>query len=67
MLEMARVGAQVLHPRAVERAKIPDCGESENTFDPEHEGTILKGADEMEIYRPVSGVTVDRIKLAWRF
>lgn len=61
MLEMARVGAQVLHPRAVELArkhKIPL--RVRNTFDPEHEGTILKGADEMEISRPVSGVTVDR-------
>src|SRR4030095_912371 len=61
MLEMARVGAQVLHPRAVELARkhrIPV--RVRNTFDPEHEGTILKGADDMEIYRPVSGVTVDR-------
>jgi len=61
MLEMARVGAQVLHPRAVELARkhsIPV--RVRNTFDPDHEGTILKGADEMEIYRPVSGVTVDR-------
>jgi aspartate kinase len=61
MLEMARVGAQVLHPRAVELARkhrIPL--RVRNTFDPEHEGTILKGADEMEISRPVSGVTVDR-------
>ena len=31
-----------------------------NTFDPDHTGTILRGADEMEIYRPVSGVTVDK-------
>jgi aspartate kinase len=61
MLEMARVGAQVLHPRAVELARkhrIPV--RVRNTFDPDHQGTILKGADEMEIYRPVSGVTVDR-------
>jgi aspartate kinase len=61
MIEMARVGAQVLHPRAVELARkhrIPV--RVRNTFDPDHEGTILKGADEMEIYRPVSGVTVDR-------
>ena len=61
MLEMARVGAQVLHPRAVELARkhgIPL--RVRNTFDPDHEGTILKGADEMEISRPVSGVTVDR-------
>ena len=61
MLEMARVGAQVLHPRAVELARkhgIPVRVRS--TFDPDHEGTTLKGADQMEIYRPVSGVTIDR-------
>ena len=61
MLEMARVGAQVLHPRAVELARkhrIPV--RVRNTFDPDNEGTMLKGADEMEISRPVSGVTVDR-------
>jgi aspartate kinase len=61
MLEMARVGAQVLHPRAVELARkhrIPV--RVRNTFDPDQEGTILKGVDDMEIYRPVSGVTVDR-------
>jgi aspartate kinase len=61
MLEMARVGAQVLHPRAVELARKHRIAvRVRNTFDPEHQGTILKGADEMEIYRPVSGVTVDR-------
>jgi aspartate kinase len=61
MLEMARVGAQVLHPRAVELArkhKLPL--RVRNTFDIEHEGTILRGAEDMEIYKPVSGVTVDR-------
>jgi aspartate kinase len=61
MLEMARVGAQVLHPRAVELARkhrIPV--RVRNTFDPDHEGTILKGADDMEIGRAVSGVTMDR-------
>jgi len=61
MLEMARVGAQVLHPRAVELARkhgIPV--RVRNTFDPGHPGTTLKGLEFMEIYRPVSGVTVDR-------
>ena len=61
MLEMARVGAQVLHPRAVELARKHRLPlRVRNTFDPEHEGTILIGADDMEISRPVSGVTVDR-------
>lgn len=61
MLEMARVGAQVLHPRAVELARKHRIRlRVRNTFDPDHEGTVLKGADEMEIGRAVSGVTVDR-------
>jgi aspartate kinase len=61
MLEMARVGAQVLHPRAVELARNNRMKvRVRSTFDPDFEGTVLKGADEMEIYRPVSGVTVDR-------
>ncbi|HEU4387762.1 MAG TPA: aspartate kinase [Blastocatellia bacterium] len=61
MLEMARVGAQVLHPRAVELARKHRLPlRVRNTFDPQHPGTILKGRDEMEIYRPVSGVTLDR-------
>jgi aspartate kinase len=60
MLEMARVGAQVLHPRAVELARKHGLRvRVRNTFNPEDEGTRLLGADEMEIYRPVSGVTVD--------
>ena len=61
MLEMARVGAQVLHPRAVELARKYGLRvRVRNTFNPDDEGTSLLGADEMEIYRPVSGVTVDR-------
>jgi aspartate kinase len=61
MLEMARVGAQVLHPRAVELARRYRVRlRVRNTFNPEHEGTELKGRQDMEIYRPVSGVTVDR-------
>ena len=61
MLEMARVGAQVLHPRAVELARKHGLRvRVRNTFNPDDEGTRLLGAGEMEIYRPVSGVTVDR-------
>lgn len=61
MLEMARVGAQVLHPRAVELARKHSLAvRVRNTFEPDHEGTVLIGAEKMEIYRPVSGVTVDR-------
>ncbi|HKG21499.1 MAG TPA: aspartate kinase, partial [Blastocatellia bacterium] len=61
MLEMARVGAQVLHPRAVELARRNRIKvRVRSTFNLDNEGTILLGADEMEISRPVSGVTVDR-------
>ena len=61
MLEMARVGAQVLHPRAVELARKNRLRvRVRSTFDLDHQGTILSGADEMEISRPVSGVTVDK-------
>src|SRR4030095_13855982 len=43
MLEMARVWAQVLHPRAVELARKHRMPvRVRNTFDPQHEGTILK-------------------------
>ncbi|HSO76773.1 MAG TPA: aspartate kinase [Blastocatellia bacterium] len=61
MLEMARAGAQVLHPRAVELARKHKIKvRVRNTFDPDNAGTTVTGADEMEIYRPVSGVTADR-------
>jgi aspartate kinase len=61
MLEMSRVGAQVLHPRAVELARQHRILlRVRNTFDPQHTGTVLKEVAEMEVYRPVSGVTLDR-------
>ncbi|HWN97984.1 MAG TPA: aspartate kinase [Blastocatellia bacterium] len=61
MLEMARAGAQVLHPRAVELARKHNIKvRVRNTFDPENSGTTVTGAEQMEIYRQVSGVTVDR-------
>ena len=61
MLEMARVGAQVLHPRAVELARKYHLPlRVRNTFAPDNEGTILRGDRKMELDRPVSGVTLDR-------
>lgn len=60
MLEMARVGAQVLHPRAVALARKHHLKlRVRNTFDPENEGTVLRRLEDMEIDRPVSGVTSD--------
>lgn len=60
MLELARVGANVLTPRAVEAAmthKIPVRVRS--TFKPADNGTLIIGADEMEIQKPVTGVASD--------
>jgi aspartate kinase len=60
--EMARLGAQVIHPRAVELARqYKVCLRVRNTFKPDHQGTIINGGgEEMEIYRTVSGVAVDK-------
>ena len=60
MLELARVGANVLHPRSVETAKqfnVPMRVRS--SFNHEDLGTLIIGVDSMEIYRPVSGVAAD--------
>lgn len=61
VLEMSRMGAQVIHPRAVELArqyKVPL--RVRNTFKPEHSGTLINGGSIMEIYRTVSGVAIDK-------
>jgi aspartate kinase len=61
VVEMARLGAQVIHPRAVELARQYRVQlRVRNTFKPEHEGTIIDGGEDMEIYRTVSGVAVDK-------
>lgn len=60
MLELARVGANVLHPRSVETAKqfsVPMRVRS--SFNLDNEGTLILGADTMEIYKPVAGVAED--------
>lgn len=60
MLELARVGANVLHPRSVETAKqfnIPMRVRS--TFNLNNSGTLIIGAKNMEIYKPVTGVAAD--------
>jgi len=66
MLELASLGAKVLHPRAVEVAKenkidLIVC--SSFSWTP---GTRLKEINNMEISRPVTGVAVDedQVKLA---
>lgn len=60
MLELARVGANVLHPRSVETAKqfnVPLRVRS--TFNLDNLGTLIIGAKDMEIYQPVTGVAAD--------
>lgn len=60
VLELARVGAQVLHPRAVEIAKEYNLQvRVRNTFKPEHTGTIINGDTTVERVRKVSGIAVD--------
>ena len=64
MLELARVGANVLHPRAVETAKqynVPVRVRS--TFKLDNLGTLIIGVDEMELHRPVAGVASDLSQL----
>ncbi|CAN5237220.1 aspartate kinase [soil metagenome] len=60
VLELARVGAQVLHPRAVELAKEYNLQlRVRNTFRPDHTGTIINGETTVERIRKVSGIAVD--------
>lgn len=60
MLELARVGANVLHPRSVETAKqfqVPMRVRS--SFKLDDLGTLIIGVENMEIYKPVAGVAAD--------
>ena len=61
VLEMARLGAQVLHPRSVELARQYGIKlRVRNTFKPEHPGTVIDGGGgDMELFRTISGVAVD--------
>ena len=64
MLELANVGANVLHPRSVETAKqfnVPIRVRS--SFNLENMGTLIKGVDDMELCKPVTGVAVDMSKV----
>lgn len=64
MLELARVGANVLHPRAVETAKqfnVPLRVRS--SFKLENKGTLILGVDDMELHKPVTGVAADLTQL----
>ena len=60
MLELARVGAQVLHPRAVETARQADVQiRVRSTFYPENTGTLVTESKQLEVNRVVSGIAAD--------
>lgn len=61
MLELASLGANVLHPRAVETAKqfqVPMRLRS--SFKLDDLGTLVIGVEKMEIYKPVTGLACDK-------
>ena len=60
MLELARVGANVLHPRSVETAKLFGVPmRVRSSFKLDDLGTLIIGVDEMELHKPVTGVACD--------
>ncbi len=64
MLELASVGANVLHPRSVETAKQFNVQiRVRSSFNLENMGTLIKGVNDMEICKPVTGVAVDMSKI----
>ena len=64
MLELARVGANVLHPRAVETAKQYNVPlRVRSTFKLDNLGTLILGVDEMELHKHVTGVASDLSQL----
>lgn len=59
MLELASLGAKVLHPRSVEYAKRANMVLKVRSSFSEHPGTVVKGVEQLEIRNPVNGVTAD--------
>ena len=60
MLELARVGANVLHPRSVETAKLHKMPmRVRSSFKLDDLGTLIIGVDEMELNKPVTGLACD--------
>lgn len=68
MLELAQLGAKVLHPRSVECAKKYRTVIHVRSSFNHHEGTLVKPMKDLEVHRPVTGVTADarQAKLAIR-
>jgi aspartate kinase len=64
MLELARVGANVLHPRAVETAKVNQTPvRVRSSFKLDNLGTLILGVEKMELHKPVTGVASDLSQL----
>jgi len=60
MLELARVGAKVLHPRSVETAKNLQMPlRVRSTFHPENEGSLVTARKHIELMSAVRGVASD--------
>lgn len=59
MLELAQLGAKVLHPRSVECAKKYGTTIHVRSSFNQHEGTLVKPMKDLEIHRPVTGITSD--------
>ncbi len=60
MLELAHAGANVLHPRSVETAKLNHVPiRVRSSFKTDNIGTLILGVEKMEIDKPVTGVAAD--------
>lgn len=64
MMELANGGANVMHPRAVEAALIKNTPvRVRSTFKLDNLGTLILGAKDMELHKPVTGVAADFARL----
>lgn len=60
MLELAQAGANVLHPRSVEAAKVHGVElRVRSSFKLDNLGTLILGVDKMEINKAVTGIAAD--------
>lgn len=60
MLELASLGAQVLHPRAVECASSYDTIIHVRSTFSDNIGTFVKGVEDLEVKNAISGVAIDK-------
>ena len=60
MLDLASLGAKVLHPRAVETAKINNIELHVRSSFSDEEGTLVKEFRKMELNKSVTGIAVNK-------